>query len=222
MTKGNNIKVILLGLPGSGKGTLADFLKKKYDLFHLATGNLLRAAIQNNTPLGKEAEGYMKKGELVPDNLIINLVKEEITKGGKDGGFILDGFPRNIIQAEKLDKMFEEVGQSVDMALEIIVPEEILIQRLTGRRTCAKCGALYNIHFSPPDVENVCNECQGELFVRNDDTVEVVDKRIDVYWKNISPVVEYYRTKNLLKEVNGGSSAGETAADVAKIIEELP
>ena len=212
-----NLKLVLLGLPGSGKGTQADLIKKKYNLYHISTGNLLREAINNQTALGKEAQTYVRSGELVPDTLIINLVREVIAKRG----FILDGFPRNLTQAEKLDTMLKELGIKLDMALEIKVDEDILIKRLTGRRTCSKCGALYNIYFDPPKTADVCNLCGGQLTQRNDDRAEVVNNRIKVYWSNISPVLEYYQESKILKVIDGQQDAGKVFADISLAIEAL-
>ena len=212
-----NLKLVLLGLPGSGKGTQADLIKKKYNLYHISTGNLLREAINNQTALGKEAQTYVRSGELVPDTLIINLVREVIAKRG----FILDGFPRNLVQAEKLDAMLKELGIKSDMALEIKVNEDILIKRLTGRRTCSKCGALYNIYFNPPKTADVCNLCGGQLTQRDDDRAEVVNNRIKVYWSNISPVLEYYQKNKILKVIDGQQDAGKVFADISLAIEAL-
>ncbi|MFH1238684.1 MAG: adenylate kinase [bacterium] len=211
------MKLVLLGLPGSGKGTQADLVKKKYNLYHISTGNLLREAINNQTALGKEAQTYVQSGELVPDTLIINLVREVIAKRG----FILDGFPRNLTQAEKLDTMLKELGIKLDIALEIKVDEDILIKRLTGRRTCSKCGALYNIYFNPPKTADVCNLCGGQLTQRNDDRAEVVNNRIKVYWSNISPVLEYYQKNKILKVIDGQQDAGKVFADISLAIEAL-
>jgi adenylate kinase len=217
--KANNLKLVLLGLPGSGKGTQADLIKKKYNLSHISTGNLLREAISKETPLGKEAKTYVQSGELVPDSLIINLVKEEIKKNGDKRGFILDGFPRNIAQAEKLDDMLKELGLKLDIALEIKLNEDILVKRLTGRRTCSKCGALYNIYFNPPKTTNVCNACGGKLTQRDDDKIEVVNNRIKVYWSNISPVLEYYQKHKILKVIDGQQDLEKVFADIVQAME---
>ncbi len=216
-----NLRLILLGLPGSGKGTQADSLKKKYNIPHISTGNLLREAISKNTPLGKQAESYVQSGELVPDSLIINLVKEEMTRNHGARGFILDGFPRNLAQAEKLDIMLKELNLELSLAIEIKLNEEILIKRLTGRRTCSKCGALYNIYFNPPQVSDICDVCQGKLSRREDDNVQVVNNRIKVYWSNISPVIDYYQKNGILHIIDGNQEAPGVFADISQIIERL-
>lgn len=216
----DNLRLVLLGLPGSGKGTLADSLKKKYNIPHISTGNLLREAISKNTPLGKEAQSYVQSGKLVQDSLIIDLVKEEITKNHGARGFILDGFPRNLAQVEKLDIMLKELDLELSFAIEIKLNEEILVKRLTGRRTCSKCGALYNIYFNPSQISEVCDVCQGKLFRRGDDNVKVVNNRIKIYWSNISPVIEYYQKNRILRVINGNQEALGVFSDICKVIEE--
>jgi len=197
------MNLIFLGAPGSGKGTQAVRLAGKISVLHLSTGDLLRAAVKNGTELGKKAEAYMKAGELVPDNVIIGLIEEKQTAGDLDSGFILDGFPRTIPQAEALDAMFERVGTRIDKAVLLDVEDEEIIKRLSGRLYCTGCQAGYNYPANMPKVEGVCDKCGGKLIRRPDDEPEVVKNRLDVYKKQTQPIEDYYREKSVLLAVPG-------------------
>ncbi len=203
------MRLVLLGAPGAGKGTQAKKLIETYGIPQISTGDILRKAVADGTPLGKEAKSYMDKGELVPDSVVIGLVKERIAQDDCKKGYILDGFPRNIAQAEVLDKVLAEMGAPLDTALSVDVDKDVLMKRLTGRRTCRKCQQMYNIYFSLPKKEGVCDKCGGELFQRNDDKEETIRKRLDVYDAQTAPLMEYYKKKGIVKSVAGTGSIDE-------------
>jgi len=203
------MRLVLLGAPGAGKGTQAKKLIETYGIPQISTGDILRKAVADGTPLGKEAKSYMDKGELVPDSVVIGLVKERIAQDDCKKGYILDGFPRNIAQAEVLDKVLAEMGAPLDTALSVDVDKDVLMKRLTGRRTCRKCQQMYNIYFSLPKKEGVCDKCGGELFQRDDDKEETIRKRLDVYDAQTAPLMEYYKKKGIVKSVAGTGSIDE-------------
>jgi adenylate kinase len=197
------MNIILLGPPGAGKGTQAKRLIDKYSIPQISTGDMLRAALKEGTALGLEAKKYMDKGELVPDSVVIGLVKERIQQKDCAKGYMLDGFPRNVSQAEALDKMLAELKQKIDDVICIEVPNEELLGRLTGRRTCRSCGAGYHVMFDPPKKEGVCNKCNGELYQRDDDNETTVKSRLDVYAKQTEPLIGYYKNQGKLRSING-------------------
>ena len=199
------MNLILLGAPGAGKGTLASYLIEKMGIPSISTGNILREAIKNNTPLGQQAKGYMDAGQLVPDDLVINLLKERIAKRDCKSGFILDGFPRTIPQAEALD----EVAQ-IDCALAIDVPYEMIEKRMTGRRVCLRCGATYHVEANPPRVEGICDICGDKLVVRSDDQPEVVKRRHETHRAQTEPLIGYYEAQGKLKTIDGTQGIVET------------
>ena len=203
------MNLIFLGAPGSGKGTQAVRLAEKIKVLHLSTGDLLRAAVKNGTELGKKAEGFMKAGELVPDTIIIGLIEEKQAKGELNKGFILDGFPRTIPQAEALDEMFKRVGTKVDHAVLLDVGDEEIIKRLSGRMYCAGCQAGYNYPANMPKKEGVCDKCGGELMRRPDDMPDVVENRLEVYKKQTQPIEDYYRGKSVLLPIEGIGTPNE-------------
>jgi adenylate kinase len=203
------MRLVLLGAPGAGKGTQAKKLIETYGIPQISTGDILRKAVADGTPLGKEAKSYMDKGELVPDSVVIGLVKERIAQDDCKKGYILDGFPRNNAQAEVLDKVLAEMGAPLDTALSVDVEKDVLMKRLTGRRTCRKCQQMYNIYFSLPKKEGVCDKCGGELFQRDDDKEETIRKRLDVYDAQTAPLMEYYKKKGIVKSVAGTGSIDE-------------
>ncbi len=213
------MKLVLLGAPGGGKGTQAKKLVDKYGIPQISTGDILRAAVAKGTPLGKEAKSYMDKGELVPDSVVIGLVKERIAQADCKKGYILDGFPRNTAQAETLDKVLAEMGSPLDTALLVDVDKEILMKRLTGRRTCKNCQQMYNAYFSPPKKEGVCDKCNGELFQRDDDKEETIKRRLDVYDAQTAPLINYYKERGILKSVKGTGSIDEIFKNVCTIFE---
>lgn len=197
------MNLIFLGAPGSGKGTQAVRLAEKGNLVHLSTGDLLRAAVRDGTELGKKAERYMKAGELVPDDIIIGLIEEKRKAGDLDTGFILDGFPRTIPQAEALDAMFSRVGMQIDRAVLLDVDDEEIIKRLSGRMYCADCQAGYNYPANMPDTEGVCDRCGGTLVRRPDDEPEVVKNRLAVYKTQTRPIEDFYRHQSVLLSIPG-------------------
>jgi adenylate kinase len=203
------MRLVLLGAPGAGKGTQAKKLVEKYGLPQISTGDLLRAAVAAGTPLGKEAKSYMDKGELVPDTVVLGMVEERIKQDDCKKGFILDGFPRNVAQAEALDKMLASLNMPLTAALSVDVPFEDLMKRLTGRRTCKACGQMYNIYFTPPQKEGICDKCGGELFQRGDDKEDTIKKRLEVYNAQTAPLIDYYGKKGILKSVAGTGSIDE-------------
>jgi len=212
------MRLVLLGAPGAGKGTQAKKLIEKYRIPQISTGDILRKAVADGTPLGKEAKSYMDSGGLVPDSVVIGLVKERIAQGDCKTGYILDGFPRTTPQAEALDKVLAEMKAPLDTALVVDVDMDILMKRLTGRRTCKNCQQMYNVHFGPPKKEGACDKCGGELFQRADDKEETIKNRLDVYGKSTAPLIDYYRNKNILKSVEGMGSVDDIFNKVCKIL----
>jgi len=196
-------RVVLLGAPGAGKGTQAKMLIEKYKIPQISTGDILRKAVADGTPLGKEAKVIMDQGGLVSDKIVLGLVEERIKQPDCKAGFILDGFPRNTAQAESLDKMLAAMGAPLNVALNIDVDMNDLLKRLTGRRTCKSCQQMYNIYFSPPKKDGICDKCGGALFQRDDDKEETIKKRLDVYQKQTAPLIDYYSKKNIMKTVMG-------------------
>ncbi len=197
------MRLVLLGAPGAGKGTQAKKLIEKYSIPQISTGDILRKAVADGTPLGKEAKSFMDKGELVPDSVVIGLVKERLAQDDCKSGYILDGFPRNTSQAETLDGVLSEMNASLDVALSVDVDKDILMKRLTGRRTCKACGQMFNVHFSAPQKEGFCDKCGAELYQRDDDKEETIKKRLDVYDSQTAPLIDYYSNKGILSRVNG-------------------
>jgi len=212
------MRIVLLGAPGAGKGTQAKKLIEKYGLPQISTGDLLRAAVAAGTPLGKEAKSYMDKGELVPDSVVLGMVEERLGQDDCKKGYILDGFPRNTLQAEALDKMLASLNMPLTAALSVDVPFEDLMKRLTGRRTCKACGQMYNIYFKAPAKEGVCDKCKGELFQRDDDKEATIKKRLEVYTAQTEPLIGYYRNKGILKTVSGTGSIDEIFKKVTEAL----
>jgi adenylate kinase len=213
------MKLVLLGAPGAGKGTQAKKLIEKYRIPQISTGDILRKAVADGTPLGKEAKSYMDKGELVPDSVVIGLVKERLGQDDCKNGYILDGFPRNTSQAETLDNVLSEMNSPLDIALSVDVDKDDLMKRLTGRRTCKGCQQMYNIHFSTPQKEGICDKCGGQLYQRDDDKEETIRNRLDVYDKSTAPLIDYYGKKGILKSVQGVGSIDEIFNKVVSILE---
>ena len=197
------MRLVLLGAPGAGKGTQAKKLIEKHGIPQISTGDILRKAVADGTPLGKEAKSYMDKGELVPDKVVIGLIEDRLKQPDCKKGFILDGFPRNTAQAETLDAMLKKLNMPLDSALSVDVPKDDLMKRLTGRRTCKGCQQMYNIYFSPPKKNGVCDRCGGELFHRDDDKEETIKRRLDVYDAQTAPLISYYKKSGILKSVIG-------------------
>ncbi len=207
--------LVFLGPPGAGKGTQAKLLSQRMGFFHLSTGDLLREAVKNQTPLGKKAKEYMDRGELVPDELIVQLIEETMPK---DGNVILDGFPRTVNQALALEEMLRVKGEKISKVLFFDVPDEVIIDRLSGRRVCSKCGAVYHVKYNPAKVEGVCDLCGGSLAQRDDDKEEVVRKRLEVYRKQTQPLVEFYQERGIIYKLDAGKGVEELFEEVKGLV----
>jgi len=215
------MRTVLLGAPGSGKGTQGVVLSKKYTIPQISTGDLLRAAVSAGTELGKKAKSAMDAGALVSDGIVIGLIRERLSESDAQNGYILDGFPRNIPQAEALDDMLSKLGQPLQGVILLDVAFEELLQRLTGRRTCKDCGAIYNIHLSASKVEGHCDACNGELFQRADDNEETISNRLKVYEDQTAPLVGYYQNQNKLYKVAGSGNVDDITNEVAAIFDTI-
>ena len=214
------LRTILLGPPGAGKGTQAVRIVEKYGVPHISTGDIFRANIKNGTELGKRAQEYMNRGELVPDDLVIEIATTRLLEDDCKNGFLLDGFPRTVYQAEKLDEFLAAHGSKIDKVLDIAVEKEELITRLTGRRVCKACGASFHVVNIPPKTEGVCDRCGGELIQRADDTIETVANRIDVYEKQTMPLVDYYEKAGNIAHIDGATGLDNVFADIVKALGE--
>lgn len=213
------MNLVLMGLPGAGKGTQAERIVDAYQIPHISTGDMFRAAMANETALGLEAKAYMDKGELVPDEVTNGIVKERLAEPDTDKGFLLDGFPRTLDQAKALDQMLKELGKKLDAVVEIHVPSEILVERLAGRYMCRSCGATYHKIFNPTKVEGTCDRCGGhEFYQREDDKPETVKNRLAVNIKSSEPILSYYKDQGLLQSIDGDRDIDAVFADVQKII----
>ena len=197
------MKIIMLGAPGAGKGTQAKKIAEKYQIPHISTGNIFRANSKNGTELGKKAKTYMDQGLLVPDELVCDLVVDRVKQEDCKNGYILDGFPRTIPQAESLDAALAALGESMDYAINVEVPDENIVNRMSGRRACVGCGATYHVVYAPTKKEGICDACGAELILRDDDKPETVQKRLSVYHEQTQPLIDYYRNKGILKDVDG-------------------
>ena len=215
------MNIILIGLPGAGKGTQASEIVKKFPIPHISTGDMFRKAIKDETDLGKEAKSYMDRGELVPDEVTVGIVKERISEDDAKKGFLLDGFPRTIDQAESLSQIMSELDREIDAVINIEVPEEELMNRLTGRRICEKCGTTYHLVFNPPKVDGICDIDGGKLYQREDDNPETVSNRLSVNVKQSKPILEYYNNKGVLKNIDGSKDIDEVTNDVIDILDHL-
>lgn len=197
------MKIVMLGAPGAGKGTQAKKIAAKYDIPHISTGDIFRANIKNGTELGNKAKTYMDQGLLVPDELVVDLVVDRVNQEDCKNGYVLDGFPRTIPQAEALDTALAALGQKIDYAINVEVPDANIVKRMSGRRACVACGATYHLEYAPTKVENVCDTCNGELILRDDDAPETVLKRLGVYHDQTQPLIEHYTKAGVLVEVDG-------------------
>ena len=197
------MKIIMLGAPGAGKGTQAKMIASKYGIPHISTGDIFRANIKNGTELGAKAKEYMDKGELVPDELVVDLIMDRFKEADAQKGYVLDGFPRTIPQAEALDKALSANGEDIDYAINVEVPDENIVNRMSGRRACVGCGATYHIKYNAPKVEGICDTCGKELILRDDDKPETVLNRLEVYHNQTQPLIDYYEKKGKMKEVDG-------------------
>ncbi|MET0047721.1 MAG: adenylate kinase [Sedimenticola sp.] len=211
------MKLILLGAPGAGKGTVAKMLTAIDGSVQISTGDILRGAVKEGTELGKQAEAFMKAGDLVPDELIMGIMKERLQEDDCKVGYLLDGFPRTIPQAEQLKELLAEIGDELDAAVNLDVPREVILDRLTTRRTCVGCGAIYNVKSMPPKVEGVCDKCGAEVVQRDDETEEAISNRLDVYNEKTAPLADFYRNEGMLMDVNATSSDAVVEAIKAKV-----
>ncbi|MGL5642680.1 MAG: adenylate kinase [Paraclostridium sp.] len=208
------MRIILLGPPGAGKGTQAAGIVEKFNIPHISTGDIFRKNIKEGTELGKKAKGFIDQGLLVPDELTVGLVTDRISQPDCENGFMLDGFPRNVAQAQHLGEYLKEVGISLDKVVNIEVDKDILVGRAVGRRICKSCGATYHVEFNPPKVDGVCDVCGGELYQRADDNEETVSKRIQVYLDETKPLVNYYSKEGIIANINGEQSIDKVFADI--------
>jgi adenylate kinase len=214
------MKIIMLGAPGAGKGTQAKQIADKYKIPHISTGDIFRANIKNGTELGKKAKTYMDQGLLVPDELVVDLIMDRFKEADCANGYVLDGFPRTIPQAEALDAALDKIGEKVDYAINVEVPDENIVRRMSGRRACVACGSTYHIVYNPTKVEGVCDRCNGELILRDDDKPETVTKRLNVYHEQTQPLISYYEGKGVLKEVDGTKDMKDVFGDIVAILGE--
>ena len=211
------MKIIMLGAPGAGKGTQAKKIAARYNIPHISTGDIFRANIKEGTELGKQAKSYMDRGLLVPDELTVGLLMDRVAKDDCKDGYVLDGFPRTIPQAECLD---EALGAPVDFAINVDVPDENIVRRMGGRRACLKCGATYHVEHIPPKQEGICDTCGSELVLRDDDKPETVQKRLDVYHAQTQPLIDYYEKQGVLKTVDGTVDQEDVFEAITKILDE--
>lgn len=212
--------IVLLGAPGSGKGTAGKIIAEDLKLAHISTGDLFRENLKNETELGKEAKKYMDKGELVPDEVTIKMLKARLNEADVENGAVLDGFPRTGVQAVSLDNMLNEMGAKVDMALNIDVPFDEIVERIANRRSCRGCSEIYNVVFNPPKVEGICDKCGGELYQREDQKPEVVENRLKVYSESAEELINHYKNAGILYDAKAGDKVGKTSYDVAKEVED--
>ena len=213
------MKIIMLGAPGAGKGTQAKQIADRYNIPHISTGDIFRANIKNGTELGKKAKEFMDQGLLVPDELTCDLVMDRIQQDDCKNGFILDGFPRTIPQAEALTAALDHINQKMDFAIDVDVPDENIVNRMSGSRACLNCGATYHIVSIPTKVEGICDRCGSEVVLREDDKPETVQKRLNVYHEQTQPLIEYYAAQNILKTVDGTQPMEKVFADIITILE---
>ena len=213
--------IVLMGPPGAGKGTQAERITRELNLLHVSTGDMLRSAVKDKTPLGEKARAYMERGALVPDELVIAIIKERLADTDCAGGVLLDGFPRTVEQAEALEQVLNDLQLKIDTVINVDVANEELLNRLTGRRVCRSCASTYHIKFNPPRVRNICDHCSGELYQRSDDTVDTVKERLDVYSKQTHPLIEYYQRKNLYHAVDGARSIDTVFEEIAAYLEKI-
>ena len=212
------MKIIMLGAPGAGKGTQAKMIADKYGVPHVSTGDIFRANIKNGTELGMEAKKYMDQGLLVPDELTVKILLDRVSQPDCKNGYVLDGFPRTIPQAEVLDKALAELGESIDYAIDVDVPDENIVKRMSGRRACVSCGATYHVVHVPPKKEGICDRCGSELILRDDDKPETVKNRLDVYHKQTQPLIDFYNAKGILKSVDGTVDMKDVFAAIVAIL----
>lgn len=212
------MKIIMLGAPGAGKGTQAKMISEKYGIPHISTGDIFRANIKNETELGKKAKKYMDQGLLVPDELVVDLVVDRLTKEDTKEGYILDGFPRTIPQAEALTNALKEREEDIDYAINVEVPDEVIVERMSGRRACLNCGGTYHVVFNPTKVEGICDSCGGQLVLRDDDKPATVKKRLDVYHEQTQPLIDYYTKQDKVVVVDGTLEMAQVFDAIIRIL----
>ncbi len=212
------MKIVMLGAPGAGKGTQAKLIAEAYNIPHISTGDIFRANIKNNTELGKKAKEYMDKGLLVPDELTCDLVVDRLSQDDAKNGYVLDGFPRTIPQAEALTEALKKRNESIDFALDVDVPDENIVKRMSGRRACINCGATYHIMYAAPKKEGICDKCGNELVLRDDDKPETVQKRLTVYHDQTQPLIEYYKNAGVLHELDGTKDINDIFASIKELL----
>ena len=212
------VRVVLLGPPGAGKGTQAKLLREKFEACQVSTGDILRKAVAEQSPLGKDASEYIRRGELVPDSVIVRLVAERLKERDCEKGFILDGFPRTIPQAQRLEEILKEMELGLHYVLSVQVPHNVIVERLAGRRTCKGCGALYHLVLDPPKKQAVCDRCGGALFQREDDREETISARLRVYDTQTAPLVSYYRERGMLREIDGMGKVDDVCNRVVRAL----
>ncbi|MGD6804776.1 adenylate kinase [Rossellomorea vietnamensis] len=212
------MNIVLMGLPGAGKGTQAEKIVEKYGIPHISTGDMFRAAMKEETELGLKAKSFMDKGELVPDEVTIGIVRERLSREDCHKGFLLDGFPRTVAQADALETILTDLDKKIDYVINIQVDKEVLMERLTGRRICKKCGATYHLVFNPPSEEGVCDRCGGDLYQRADDNEETVQNRLDVNIKQTQPLLDFYQDKGYLVNIDGQRDIKEVFSDIDELI----
>lgn len=213
------MKIVMLGAPGAGKGTQAKKIAAKFGIPHISTGDIFRANIKNETELGKKAKAYMDQGLLVPDELTVSLVTDRVAQEDCKKGYVLDGFPRNIPQAEALTEALEKMGEALGFAINVEVPDENIVRRMSGRRACVGCGATYHMEYAPTKEEGICDACGDSLILREDDKPETVEKRLKVYHEQTQPLIDYYEAKNILHSVDGTKDIEEVFQDILKLLE---
>ncbi len=214
------MKIIMLGAPGAGKGTQAKMIADKYSVPHISTGDIFRANIKNGTELGMEAKKYMDQGQLVPDELTVKILLDRVAQDDCQNGYVLDGFPRTIPQANVLDEALSKLGEKIDFAVNVDVPDENIIRRMGGRRACVSCGATYHIEHVPPKAEGICDRCNSELILRDDDKPETVKNRLEIYHEQTQPLIEFYEAKGVLKNVDGTVDMKDVFAAIVSILGE--
>ncbi len=214
------MKIIMLGAPGAGKGTQAKKIAAKYNIPHISTGDIFRANIKNGTELGNKAKTYMDQGLLVPDELVVDLVVDRVKQEDCANGYVLDGFPRTIPQAEALDKALAAIGEKMDYAIDVNVPDENIVHRMSGRRACVGCGATYHLEYAPTKTEGICDACGKELILRDDDKPETVKKRLGVYHEQTQPLIDYYTNAGILKTVDGTVDINDVFQTIVDILGE--
>ncbi|RBP67421.1 adenylate kinase [Alkalibaculum bacchi] len=214
------MRIVLLGPPGAGKGTQAAKIIEEYSVPHISTGDIFRKNLKEGTPLGIKAKGYMDQGLLVPDELVVDLVKDRLLEEDCKDGFMLDGFPRTVLQAESLEEELTRLGQTLNAVININVDAELLFKRLTGRRICKSCGATYHVYFNPTKSEGICDKCGGELYQRDDDQEATVKKRLEVYQEQTQPLIDYYKNKGTLVDIDGVGEIDDVFSQISASLQE--